>query len=111
MSCGYVGTMTVDVHVPESDSLKDKRRHIHRLKAGLVKRVSCAIAEVDHHDLHRRIRLTLAVVSREAGDAERLLDAASRWLHGDPSIEVIGESRDLIAVEDVPGLAPGVTGR
>jgi uncharacterized protein YlxP (DUF503 family) len=100
VGCGYVGTLTVDVHVPGADSLKDKRRHIHRLKAGLTKRVACAIAEVDHHDLHRRTRLTLAIVSREAGEAERLLNAASRWLHDDPSIEVIDESRDLIAVDD-----------
>lgn len=100
MGCGYVGTLTVDLHVPESDSLKDKRRHIHRIKAALVKRVACAIAEVDHHELHRRTRLTLAIVSREAGEAERLLDAASRQLHGDLAIDVLAESRELIAVED-----------
>jgi hypothetical protein len=102
VGCGYVGTLTVDLHVPESDSLKDKRRHIHRLKAGLVKRVACAVAEVDHHDLHRRTRLTLAIVTRESGEADRLLDTASRWLHGDPAIEVIAESRDVVTVEDAP---------
>ena len=99
MGCGYVGVLTVDLHLPESDSLKDKRRHVHRVKAGLARRVSCAVAEVDHHDLHRRSRLTLAVVTREADESVRLLDAASRWLHADPAFTVIDEARDLIAVD------------
>ncbi len=99
MGCGYVGTLTVDLHLPEAGSLKDKRKHLLRLKSGVAKRFGCAVAEVDHHDLHRRARLTLAVVTREAGECDRLLDAASRWLHDDPVATVLGESRDLIAVE------------
>jgi hypothetical protein len=101
MACGYVGSLTVDLHLPEAGSLKDKRKHLQRVKAGLVRRFSCAVAEVDHHDLHRRARLTLAVVTREAGECDLLLDAASRWLHGDPAFEVLGESRDLRRVEDM----------
>lgn len=100
MGCGYVGSLTVDLHLPEADSLKDKRKHLHRVKAGLVKRFSCAIAEVDHHDRHRRTRLTVAVVTREAGECDVLLDAASRWLHGDPAFEVLEESRDIRRVDD-----------
>ncbi len=102
MGCGYVGTLTVDLHLGTADSLKDKRKELHRVKAALVKRVSCAIAEVDHHDLHRRSRLTLAVVTREHAECERLLDAASRLLHTDQAFEALGESRDVITIEDRP---------
>lgn len=99
MGCGYVGTLTVDLHLPEARSLKDKRTHLLRVKTGLAKRFACAVAEVDHHELHRRSRLTLAFATREAGECERLVDAAARWLDDDPSFIVIGASRDLIAVE------------
>ncbi len=102
MDCGYVGTLTVDLHLPQADSLKDKRKELHRVKAALVKRVSCAVAEVDHHDLHRRTRLTLAVVTREHTECERLLDAASRLLHTDPSFEALAERRDVITIDDAP---------
>lgn len=105
MGCGYVGTLTVDLHLPQANSLKDKRKELHRLKAALVKRVSCAIAEVDHHELHRRSRITLAVVTREHAECERLLDAASRTLHTDPAFAALAESRDVITVDDVPSLA------
>ena len=100
MGCGYVGTLTVDLHLAQADSLKDKRKELHRLKAVLVKRLSCAIAEVDHHDLHRRSRLTLAIVTREHDECERLLDAGSRLLHTDPAFEALRESRDVIPIDD-----------
>lgn len=100
MGCGYVGTLTVDLHLPQADSLKDKRKELHRVKAALLKRVPCVVAEVDHHDLHRRSRLTLAVVTRDHAECERLLDAASRLLHDDPAFSVVGASRDVIAVEE-----------
>jgi uncharacterized protein len=107
MGCGYVGSLTVDLHLPEAGSLKDKRKHVQRVKAGLAKRFSCAVAEVDHHDRHRRCRLTLAVVTRTAGDCESLLDAASRWLHGDPAFEVLGEAREIHRADDTATFALG----
>ncbi len=107
MSCGYVGTLTVDMHLPAAGSLKDKRRDLLRVKAALVKRFACSVAEVDHHELHRRTRITLAVVTRQAGECERLLDAASRWLHDDPEFTVIAESRDLLAVEHADAFPVG----
>jgi len=107
MGCGYVGSLTVDLHLAEADSLKDKRKHVQRVKAGLAKRFSCPVAEVDQPDRPRRRRLTLAVVTREGGDLGGLLDAASRWLHGDPAFEVLGESRELRRVDDTAGLAVG----
>ena len=81
MGSGYVGTLTVDLHLPVGGSLKAKRKELLRVKSGLVKRFSCAVAEVDHHDLWQRSRLSLAVVTREASEAGRLVEAASRWLH------------------------------
>ena len=108
MGCGYVGTLTVDLHLGSADSLKDKRKELHRVKAALVKRVACAVAEVDHHDLHRRSRLTLSVVTREHAECERLLDAASRLLHTDPAFEALDESRDVITIGDAPTFLGGV---
>ena len=99
MGCGYVGVLTVDLHLPAGGSLKGKRKELLRVKAGLVKRFSCAVAEVDHHELWQRSRLSLAVVCREASEAGRQIEAASRWLHGDEAFEVVGEGREILAVD------------
>jgi uncharacterized protein len=68
VECGHVGILTVDLHLPEGASLKTKRKELLRLKNALARRFSCAIAEVDHHDLWQRSRLTLAIVGRGAGE-------------------------------------------
>ena len=102
MECGYVGILSVDLHLPEGGSLKAKRKELLRVRHGLARRFACAVAEVDHHDLWQRAGLTLAVVGRTAAETEERVADASRWLHGDEWFQVVGESRELVAVEDDP---------
>lgn len=96
MSTGFVGILSFELHFPESRSLKDKRMHLRSVKQQLANRTGCSIAEVDHHDTWQRAALTLACVTRQASDAERLLDEAERWLHGQP-FELYGQHRELVA--------------
>lgn len=98
MECGHVGILTVDLHLPDGASLKSKRKELLRLKNALARRFSCAVAEVDHHDLWQRSRLTLAVVSRTAGEADDRIEQASRFLNADEAFQVVGEARELVAV-------------
>ena len=107
MGCGFVGTLTADLHLPQSGSLKDKRKELQRLKAALSKRTNCAIAEVDHHDLHRRTRVTLAVVTRDAGACEQLLGDARRLLYDDPAFVVLGDAYEVGTVDDTPMFVRG----
>ena len=99
MPAGWVGILSVELHFPESRSLKDKRMHLRSLKAQLQNRVGASIAEVDHHDTWQRARVTLACVAREAGEVGRLLDEADRWLHGQ-AWEVTRMERDLVTLDD-----------
>ena len=51
-------------------------------KAQLQHRVGASVAEVEHHDVWQRARITAACVAREHREVERLLDEAERWLRG-----------------------------
>jgi uncharacterized protein YlxP (DUF503 family) len=82
VGAGYVGILTFELHFPDSGSLKGKRRFVKSAKAQLQNRFGAAVAEVDHHELWQRSRLTIACVAREAREAERLLDEAERYLVG-----------------------------
>ena len=64
---GFVGILSFELFFPESHSLKEKRMHLRSVKQQLQNRIGCSIAEVDHHDVWQRSRLTLACVTREAG--------------------------------------------
>ena len=98
MGAGYVGILSVELHFPESGSLKGKRKFLNSAKAQLQNRFGASVAEVDHHDLWQRAGLTVACVAREYREAARLLDEAERYLHGQ-EFELLRADKDVISVE------------
>src|SRR5437870_12137553 len=99
VASGYVGILTVELHFPEAGSLKGKRKFVKSAKAQLQNRFGASVAEVDHHELWQRARLTVACVAREHREAERLLDEAERYLVGQ-EWEVSRFERRLIDPDD-----------
>jgi uncharacterized protein len=82
MGSGYVGILSVELHLPENHSLKGKRKELLSVKAQLQRRFGASVAEVDHHDVWQRSRLTVACVARRHGELQELLDGAERYLAG-----------------------------
>jgi uncharacterized protein YlxP (DUF503 family) len=99
MSSGYVGILSVELHFPESHSLKGKRKHLLSLKAQLVRRFGASVAEVDHHDVWQRARLTLACVARGHRELNELLDGAERYLSGQ-AFELLSVDREVVTLDD-----------
>jgi uncharacterized protein YlxP (DUF503 family) len=99
VGAGYVGILSVELHFPEAGSLKGKRKHVKSAKAQLQNRFGAAVAEVDHHDLWQRSRLTVACVARDHGEVEKLLEEAVRYLNGQ-EYELVRAEREVIAPDD-----------
>jgi uncharacterized protein YlxP (DUF503 family) len=99
VSAGFVGILTVELRFGEAHSLKEKRMYVRSAKQQLQNRIGASVAEVDHHDVWQRASLTVACVARRAGEAERLLDEAERWLNGQPW-EVAAAERLLVDPDD-----------
>ena len=57
------------------------------------------MAEVDHHDVWQRARITAAVVAREHGEVERLLADAERYL-ASREWELGRVEREVVTLED-----------
>jgi uncharacterized protein YlxP (DUF503 family) len=89
----------VELHFPEAGSLKGKRKHVKSAKAQLQNRFGASVAEVDHHDLWQRARLTLACAARDHGEAERLLEEAVRYLNGQ-EYELVGTEREVVTLDE-----------
>jgi uncharacterized protein len=98
MGAGYIGILSVELHFPEAGSLKGKRKHVKSAKAQLQNRFGASVAEVDHHDLWQRTRLTLSCVAREYREAERLLDEAERYLAAQ-DFELVRAERDVVTLD------------
>jgi uncharacterized protein YlxP (DUF503 family) len=99
VGAGYVGIMSVELHFPEAGSLKGKRKHLLSVKAQLQHRFGASVAEVDHHEVWQRARVTLSCVAREYGEVERLLDGAERYLGGQ-EFELGRVERDVVTLDD-----------
>src|SRR5947208_10648295 len=99
MASGFVGVLTCELHFPGAHSRKAKRHYLRSAKAQLQNRVGASVAEVDHHAVWQRARITAACVARDHRGVERLLDDAERWLRGQ-EWEVALAERLVIDPED-----------
>jgi uncharacterized protein len=95
---GYVGILSIELHFPESGSLKGKRKHLKSARAQLRERFGVSVAEVDHHDLWQRAGLTVACAARGHRELQELLDAVERYL-GAQEYELVRVEREVV----VPG--------
>jgi uncharacterized protein YlxP (DUF503 family) len=95
MGSGYVGILSFELHFPDNHSLKGKRRELLALKAQLQRRFGAAVAEVDHHDVWQRARMTMACVAREHRELQALLDAAERYLSSQ-GYDLLSAEREVV---------------
>lgn len=91
-----VGICTVELLIPESQSLKDKRQVLHSLKDRLRGKFNLSIAEVDGQDLWQKTVLGMACVANDGGHVEQVLEQALNVIKGMPTIEIVRVHRELL---------------
>ena len=99
MGAGWVGILSAELHFPENRSLKGKRKELLSAKAQLQRRFGASVAEVDHHDLWQRARLTVACVARGHREVEELLDGAERYLASQAYV-LASVERELVTLDE-----------
>jgi len=85
----FVGVVRIELHLPVSTSLKEKRSVVQGLKERIRQRVHAAVAEVDHQDLWQRAALGAAVVSGERRQVDEQLQAIRRLVESCPGAELL----------------------
>ena len=85
----FVGIVRIELHIPASTSLKDKRSVVHGLKERIRQRTHAAVAEVDHQDLWQRAALGVAVVSGESRQVDEILQAVRSLVHATHQAELL----------------------
>src|ERR1700683_4947479 len=89
----FVAALEIELHLPDSGSLKEKRSVIRHLLDTSRRRFGISGSEVAHHDLRRRAVLGFAVVSPTAGRAEEILDRVERFVWSEPRATVLSSAR------------------
>lgn len=92
----FVATMLLQLHLPASQSLKDKRQVVKSVTARLTNQFGVAAAEVGVLDDRQTAEIGVAIVSNQARHAEQVLDAALRYVEETrPDLEIRCIDRDL----------------
>ena len=68
-----VGLLTLDIHIPEAHSLKDKRQVLRSLKDRLRGKFNVAVAELDGQDSWQRAVVGVVSLSNNAAHLEQAL--------------------------------------
>ena len=88
--------MLVQLHLPTSDSLKDKRQVVKSLIARLSAQFGVSVAEVGQLEARQNAEIGVAHVSNEAHHAERVLEAVVRFIEETrPDVDVIAVAREI----------------
>lgn len=68
-----VGICRIELHIPESRSLKDKRQVIKGIKDKIRNKFNVSIAEIDNNDLWQKASLGVSIISNDKKFATQVL--------------------------------------
>jgi uncharacterized protein len=87
-----IGLLTLEIHIPDARSLKDKRQVLRSLKDRLRAHYNVAVAELEHQELWQRSRVGVVSISGDPQYLEESLQAVAA-----ESERILG--RDLVSQE------------
>jgi uncharacterized protein YlxP (DUF503 family) len=94
-----VGVVSFELHLPESRSLKDKRRVVKSLIDRIFQRYRVSIAETGFHELHQRAEISMAVVTQREADMQKLMEHIRDLLDSVPEVYLTRWEPQLLEAE------------
>jgi hypothetical protein len=79
----------IELHFPDSGSLKEKRMVLKGTKDRLRERFGVSLAELDFQDLWQRTLLGIALVSSDANASKAVFQRIRDHLYADPRIVML----------------------
>ena len=89
-----VGILRVEVVVPASQSLKDKRSVIKSLREQLRGRFNIAVAEVEANDTWQRGALGMRTVGEDRQEVQGLLRQVAEWIRHTRLVDLVNIDED-----------------
>ncbi len=84
----HVGLCTLELYIPEANSLKDKRSVLKSMLEGMRGKFNVSAAEVDQNDIWRRATVGIACVSNSQPFADQVLNKVVDWVESNPRVHV-----------------------
>ncbi len=91
-----VGVCTVELHFPDAQSLKGKRKILVSLKTRLQNRFNISIAEIDESHLWQKAFIGIASVANETTRVNQTLDQVLNEIQANPSLQLLRSQIELL---------------
>lgn len=91
-----IGLCTVELHFPNSHSLKAKRQILSSIKTRLRGHLNVSVAEVSDQELWQKSVLGIVSVSNESSRVNQVLDQALNTIESNPSVEMLRSHLELL---------------
>ncbi len=85
----FIGVCTIELHVPDSGSLKTKRQSLRSLKDRIRSKFNVSVAEVGDNDLWQKSALAVAAVSNDKSHLNQTLDHVLNLVRGVPELSLL----------------------
>lgn len=95
-----VAVAVFEIHIPQAQSLKDKRMVVKSLRDRIRNKFEVSAAEVGLQDLHQRGRIGVAMVSGNEKTLGAVLEDIVDFIEGETSL--LGWSHEMIHFDDAP---------
>ncbi len=91
-----IGVLTLQLHLGEANSLKDKRRILKSLIARIKNRFNVSVAEVGQQELWQCSTLGISMVSCEQAHVHKVLAAVVNFVEAQGSVLITNFQTDLL---------------
>lgn len=84
-----IGVLVVDLYIPQSTSLKEKRSVLKRLKSRIRNKFNVSVSEIGDQDVWKRARLGVVHISSNGKFSNQELQKVTKFLESDFQVEVL----------------------
>lgn len=91
-----VGTVQVELYLPGSFSLKEKRFVLQSLKTKIRNRFNVSVAEVDFHDKWQKTHLGIACVANDRRFIDTTFSKVMNVISNDERVEVMDQVIEIL---------------
>jgi hypothetical protein len=91
-----VGLLTMDLHIPEANSLKSKRMVIKSLTDRIKTKFNVSIAEVDANNLWQRSVIGIALVANETQIINKVFEKIKNVVFNTHTVELLDSTVELL---------------
>ncbi len=91
-----LGLCRLVLYLPESGSLKDKRRILESLRQRVRAKYNVSVSEVGHNELWQKAEVGVAMVANESRFVNRVLSNVVEMVQRDHRVELIDYSLEMM---------------